>query len=113
MANSEQLRKKRGALRAGVTRALTQLTDLLQQTDPDLSEVSVQVDYLKDRESALSTLDDAILALTDEENLDREVETAQDYSEKISCAIGLTGCPGGAAKTVLKRAPYDKCFGFE
>ncbi|KAH7987782.1 hypothetical protein HPB52_025508 [Rhipicephalus sanguineus] len=40
MANSEQLRKKRGALRAGVTRALTQLTDLLQQTDPDLSEVA-------------------------------------------------------------------------
>ncbi|KAH7943590.1 hypothetical protein HPB52_009381 [Rhipicephalus sanguineus] len=87
MANSDQLRKKRGALRAGVTRALTQLTDLLQQTDPDLSEVSVQVDYLKDRESALSTLDDAILALTDEENLDREVETAQDYSDKISYAI--------------------------
>ncbi|KAH7935337.1 hypothetical protein HPB52_006417 [Rhipicephalus sanguineus] len=87
MANSDQLRKKRGALRAGVTRALTQLTDLLQQTDPDLSEVSVQVDYLKDRESALSTLDDAMLALTDEENLDREVETAQDYSDKISYAI--------------------------
>ncbi|XP_037525616.1 uncharacterized protein LOC119402539 [Rhipicephalus sanguineus] len=87
MANSEQLRKKRGALRAGVTPALTQLTDLLQQTDPDHSEVSVQVDYLKDRESALSTLDDAILALTDEENLDREVETAQDYSDKISYAI--------------------------
>ncbi|KAH7955314.1 hypothetical protein HPB52_000274 [Rhipicephalus sanguineus] len=62
MANSEQLRNKHGVLRAGVTRALTKLTDLLHQTDPDLSEVSVQVDYLKDRDSALSTLDDAILA---------------------------------------------------
>ncbi|KAH7934972.1 hypothetical protein HPB52_024587 [Rhipicephalus sanguineus] len=87
MANSEQLRRKRGALRAGVTRALTQLTHLLQQTDPDLSEVSVQLDYLKDRESALSTVDDAILAFTDEENLRRKVETAQEYSDKVSYAI--------------------------
>ncbi|KAH7983790.1 hypothetical protein HPB52_014359 [Rhipicephalus sanguineus] len=87
MANSDQLRKKRGALRTAVTRALTQLTDLLQQTDPNVSEVSVQLDYLKDRESALSRLDDAILAVTEEDDLDREVETAQDYSDKISYAL--------------------------
>ncbi|KAH7962143.1 hypothetical protein HPB52_014645 [Rhipicephalus sanguineus] len=87
MANSDQLRKKRSALRTGVTRALTQLTDLLQQTDPNISEVSVQLDYLKDRESTLSRLDDAILAVTEEDDLDREVETTQDYSDKISYAL--------------------------
>ncbi|KAH7948229.1 hypothetical protein HPB52_019598 [Rhipicephalus sanguineus] len=53
MANSEQLRKKRGALRAGVTRALTLLTDLLQQPDPDASQISGHMDYLKDKETAL------------------------------------------------------------
>ncbi|KAH8018991.1 hypothetical protein HPB51_015196 [Rhipicephalus microplus] len=87
MANSDQLRRKRGALRAGVMRALTQLTDLLQQTNSYLSEVHVHLDYLKDKELALSRLDDAILSLTGEDDVDREVETAQDYSDKISCAI--------------------------
>ncbi|XP_037503227.1 uncharacterized protein LOC119378052, partial [Rhipicephalus sanguineus] len=87
MVNSDQLRKKRGALRTGVTRALTQLPDLLQQTDLDLSEVSVQLDYLKDRESALPRLADALLAVTDEDNLDSKVETAQVYRDKISYAL--------------------------
>ncbi|KAH7940360.1 hypothetical protein HPB52_023547 [Rhipicephalus sanguineus] len=87
MANSDRLRKKRGALRTGVTRALAQLMDLLQETNPDLSEGSVQLDYLKDEGSALSILDDAVLAGTDEDNLDREVETAQDYSDKVSGAL--------------------------
>ncbi|KAH8026407.1 hypothetical protein HPB51_020391 [Rhipicephalus microplus] len=53
MANSDQLRRKRGALRAGVTRALM---DLLQQTDPDLSEDHVHLDYLKDKEPTVSRL---------------------------------------------------------
>ncbi|KAH7968857.1 hypothetical protein HPB52_011954 [Rhipicephalus sanguineus] len=87
MANSEQLRKKRGALRAGVTRALTLLTDLLQQPDPDASQISGHMDYLKDKETALSQLDDVVLATTDEENLDQEVGTAQEYNEKILYAV--------------------------
>ncbi|KAH7951282.1 hypothetical protein HPB52_007243 [Rhipicephalus sanguineus] len=87
MANPDQLRKKRGALRAGVTRALTLLTDLLQQRDPDASQISGHMDYLKDKETALSQLDDVILATTDEENLDQEVGTAQEYNEKILYAV--------------------------
>ncbi|KAH7963247.1 hypothetical protein HPB52_020256 [Rhipicephalus sanguineus] len=83
MANSDQLRKKRGAIRAGVTRALTLLTDLLQQPDPDASQISGHMDYLKDREKALSQLDDVILATTDEQNLDQEVGMAQEYNENI------------------------------
>ncbi|KAH8040834.1 hypothetical protein HPB51_013004 [Rhipicephalus microplus] len=57
MVNSDQFHRKRGALRAGIMRALTQLSDLLQQMDPDLSEVQV---HLKGKELALSRLDDAI-----------------------------------------------------
>ncbi|XP_037521503.1 uncharacterized protein LOC119398758 [Rhipicephalus sanguineus] len=87
MANPDQLRKKRGALRAGVTRALTLLTDLLQQPDPDASQISGHMDYLKDKETALSHLDDVILETTDEENLDQEVGTAQEYNEKILYAV--------------------------
>ncbi|KAH7981610.1 hypothetical protein HPB52_000214 [Rhipicephalus sanguineus] len=59
---------------AGVTRALTLLTDLLQQPDPDASQISGHMDYLKHKETALSQLDDVILATTDEENLDQEVQ---------------------------------------
>ncbi|XP_037505817.1 uncharacterized protein LOC119382165 [Rhipicephalus sanguineus] len=87
MANSDQLRKKRGAIRAGVTRALTLLTDLLQQPDPDASQISGHMDYLKDREKALSQLDGVILATTDEQNLDQEVGTAQEYNENILYAV--------------------------
>ncbi|KAH7957802.1 hypothetical protein HPB52_022684 [Rhipicephalus sanguineus] len=87
MANSDQLRTKRGAIRAGVTRALTLLTDLLQQPDPDASQISGHMDYLKAKETALSQLDDVILATTDEENLDQEVGTVQEYNEKILYAV--------------------------
>ncbi|KAH7969696.1 hypothetical protein HPB52_021578 [Rhipicephalus sanguineus] len=87
MAISDQLRKKRGAISAGVTRALTLLTDLLQQPDPDASQISGHMDYLKDKETALSQLHDVILATTDEENLDQEVGTAQEYNEKILYAV--------------------------
>ncbi|XP_037518298.1 uncharacterized protein LOC119395079 [Rhipicephalus sanguineus] len=45
------------------------------------------MDYLKDKETALSQLDDVILATTDEENLDQEVGTAQEYNEKILYAV--------------------------
>lgn len=87
MVNLDQLRRKRGVLSAGVTRALTQLTDLLQRADPDLSEVHVHLDYLKDKEPALSRLDDAIIPLTGEDDVDCEDETVQDYSDNISYAI--------------------------
>ncbi|XP_037526429.1 uncharacterized protein LOC119403574 [Rhipicephalus sanguineus] len=83
ITNSDQLSKERGAPGTGVTRPLTQLTDLLQQMDPDLSEVSVELNYLKDKRSTLSRLDDAIVAVTDQDKLGHDVETAQDYSEKI------------------------------
>ncbi|KAH7940220.1 hypothetical protein HPB52_022497 [Rhipicephalus sanguineus] len=45
------------------------------------------MDYLKDKEAALSMLDDVILATTGEEKLDQEVETAHDDNEKIPCAV--------------------------
>ncbi|KAH7943819.1 hypothetical protein HPB52_011837 [Rhipicephalus sanguineus] len=84
MANSDQLRKKRGAIRAGVTRALTLLTDLLQQQDPDASQISGHMDYLKDREEALSQLDDVILATTDEQNLDQGSRNVAGIQRKHS-----------------------------
>ncbi|KAH8021355.1 hypothetical protein HPB51_015502 [Rhipicephalus microplus] len=69
--------------------------DLLQQTAPALSELHVHLDYLKDMELALSRLDDAILPLTGEDDVDREVKTAQNYSDKISYTPSRarsTGC---------------------
>ncbi|KAH7932025.1 hypothetical protein HPB51_029573 [Rhipicephalus microplus] len=43
--------------------------------------------HLQDKEPTLPRLDNAILLLTGEDDLDRKVETAQDYSDKISYAI--------------------------
>ncbi|KAH8036071.1 hypothetical protein HPB51_017123 [Rhipicephalus microplus] len=60
-----------------------------QQTDADLSEVHVHLDYLKDKKPTLSRLGDASLPLAGEDDIDREFKTAQDYSDKASYAINL------------------------
>ncbi|KAH7947313.1 hypothetical protein HPB52_010048 [Rhipicephalus sanguineus] len=87
MVNSDQLRKKRAALRAGLTIALTHLKDLLQQPNPDAFQINVHMDCLKDKEAALTRLDDVVLATTDEGNIDEEVETAHEYNETILYAV--------------------------
>ncbi|KAH8018554.1 hypothetical protein HPB51_008883 [Rhipicephalus microplus] len=87
MANSDHLQKQRGSIRSLVTRALTLLTDLLQQPNPDASQINVHMGYLKDNEAVLSNLDDIILVTTDQEILDHEVGTAQEYNEKILYAV--------------------------
>ncbi|XP_075741915.1 uncharacterized protein LOC142793690 [Rhipicephalus microplus] len=87
MATADHLRKKRSLIRAGVTRAIAMLSDLLQQPDPDASQITGHMDFLKDKEAALSRLDEVILASTDAENLDHEVETADEYNEKILYAV--------------------------
>lgn len=82
--NSDHLRMKCGSVRAGITRALRFLMDLLQQWDPDVSQINDHMDYPKDKEAALLKLDDIILVTTDEEYLDQEVGTKQGCSEKIA-----------------------------
>lgn len=63
------------------------LSDLLQQLNPDASQITGHMGFLKDKEAALSRLDEVILASTDEENLDHEVETADEYNAKIFYAV--------------------------
>ncbi|KAH7986708.1 hypothetical protein HPB52_024793 [Rhipicephalus sanguineus] len=87
MANSDQLCKNCGVLSTGLNRALTQLSGLLQQTYPDFSEVNMQLDSLKDKESALSRLDDVIHAVANEDKLDHETETSKDCNDKTSFAV--------------------------
>ncbi|KAH8025016.1 hypothetical protein HPB51_002912 [Rhipicephalus microplus] len=83
MPNSDHLRKKRGLIRSGVTRALTLLTNLLQQPDSDASHISGHIVYLKDKEAVLSMLNNIILVTTNEDILDQEVGTVPEYSETI------------------------------
>ncbi|KAH8025355.1 hypothetical protein HPB51_007501 [Rhipicephalus microplus] len=87
MATADHLRKKRGLIRAGVTRALAMLPDLLQQPNPDAFQITGHMDFLKDTEARLSRLDEVILASTNEENLDPEVKTADEYNGKIFYAV--------------------------
>ncbi|KAH8031214.1 hypothetical protein HPB51_014050 [Rhipicephalus microplus] len=48
------------------------------------------VDFLKNKEAALSGLDDIILAATDVEDIDHEVEAANEHNEKILYAVSRT-----------------------
>ncbi|KAH8032892.1 hypothetical protein HPB51_003468 [Rhipicephalus microplus] len=86
-ANSDHFRKKRGFIRSGVPRAFALLTNLLQQQDSDASQINGHIDYLKDKEAVLSKLDDIILLNIDEEILDHEVGTAQEYNKKVFYVI--------------------------
>nr|XP_037283850.1 uncharacterized protein LOC119176595 [Rhipicephalus microplus] len=85
MATTDHFRKKRGSTRTGVTREL--LSDLLQQPDSDASQINSHMDFLKDKEAALSRLDDVILVATNKEDMNHEVEAASKYNEKILYAV--------------------------
>nr|XP_037272742.1 uncharacterized protein LOC119164622 [Rhipicephalus microplus] len=54
------------------------------------TEINGYVDFLKNKEAALSGLDDIILAATDVEDIDHEVEAANEHNEKILYAVSRT-----------------------
>ncbi|KAH8041770.1 hypothetical protein HPB51_017892 [Rhipicephalus microplus] len=86
-ANAYHLWKKRSSIRAGVTRALALLSGLLQRLDSDAYQINGHMNFLKDKEAALSRLEDVFLTATDAEDLDHEVEAANKYNKKILYAL--------------------------
>lgn len=81
----DHLRYRRGVIRVAVTRSLSSLDVLLQQ-QPDLSATDLQThfDFLQQKATELHQLDKEIFDAVDDEELENEMTTAQDYEEKIS-----------------------------
>ncbi|KAH8009328.1 hypothetical protein HPB51_014464 [Rhipicephalus microplus] len=68
--------------------SLCWVANVEKQPDPDASQITGHIDFLKEKKAALSRQpDDVILAETDEGNLHHDVETADEYNAKILYAM--------------------------
>ena len=105
MSNEElpRLKKIRGAHRASVTRLITQVEEILRQsTDQNIAKLKQLKDSLNAKLEAISPLDGKILNLTPEDELDYEVQLADETREKISlCTIQIQAALKGAHKNTV------------
>lgn len=82
----ESLRRRRGVLRATVTKKMTALDALLQNPAAPTLEFQTLLDIILDKQRALHELDSQIQAALTEEEFDADVLDAIDYDEQI-CAL--------------------------
>ncbi|XP_077564559.1 uncharacterized protein LOC144180026 [Haemaphysalis longicornis] len=82
----ESLRRRRGFLRATVTKKMTALDALLQNPAAPTLEFQTLLDIILDKQRALHELDSQIQAALTDEEFDADVLDAIDYDERI-CAL--------------------------
>jgi hypothetical protein len=90
MSAAEELTRKkneRKSHRASVTKMIHRVTENLESPSENLLKLRQQQQTLTEKAVILSTLDGDIVKLVPEEELDGEIETADDYREKITLAI--------------------------
>lgn len=80
----EQLRKNRGVVRASVTNTITLLTDELQATVPDASQLNSHVTYLVQKNAEHVSLDKQIFDATDDDACEEKLEAAAECDRKVS-----------------------------
>ncbi|KAG0411887.1 hypothetical protein HPB47_010977 [Ixodes persulcatus] len=77
-------RRTRGIVRSAVTRALTQIDHLLQDENTTELDLRLQLDYLNQKESDLIHLERDIQTSTSDDDLEDELEGAEEYRLRIS-----------------------------
>ncbi|XP_037579208.1 uncharacterized protein LOC119461913 [Dermacentor silvarum] len=87
MASVEKLRKNRGVVRASVTNTITLLTDELQVSVPDASQLNSHVTYLVQKNAELGSLDKQIFDATDDDAYEEKLEAAAECDRKVSYAV--------------------------
>ena len=95
-----RLKRVRGAHRASVSRLITQVEETLAElTDQSIVKLQQLKESLNSKLKAISPLDGKILNLTAEEELDHEVQQADETREKISlCIIKIQAALNGTRK---------------
>ena len=95
-----RLKRVRGAHRASVSRLITQVEETLAElTDQSIVKLQQLKESLNSKLEAISPLDGKILNLTAEEELDHEVQQADETREKISlCIIKIQAALNGTRK---------------
>lgn len=77
-------KKKRSTLRASVTRLISKIEVEIQKTEvTEESEIELFIEQLNDKFESLKLVDSDLEKLLKPEDLDKELESAEDYREKI------------------------------
>lgn len=79
----ERVRRKRGTIRGTTTRLLNQIDGEMTKPDPDMDNLSTFLDMLAVEEESLLGLDSAIEQLTPLDDLENEIETTEDYKQRV------------------------------
>ena len=72
-------RKIRGGHRGSATRTMNTNDTLLAEEEPDLARLAQLKLSLEEKLSTLTRLDSKILDLTEDENVDTEIQAADDF----------------------------------
>ncbi|KAG0414622.1 hypothetical protein HPB47_008220 [Ixodes persulcatus] len=83
----DRLRRTRGVVRSAVTRTISQLDGLIQNPNTTELDLRLPLDYLIQKQTSLADLDRDILTSTTDDDLENEIEGAEDYRTGISHGI--------------------------
>ncbi|XP_071042324.1 uncharacterized protein [Parasteatoda tepidariorum] len=83
--NIELLKKKRTTLRTSVTKLISKIESEIQKNEitDEETEIDLIIEQLNDKFESLKTVDSELENLFKPEDLDKELETAEEYREKI------------------------------
>ncbi|KAH7977035.1 hypothetical protein HPB52_023217 [Rhipicephalus sanguineus] len=87
MASVERLSKYRGVVRARVMQTIMLLTDKLQPSVPDATQVDSHVAYLIQKNVELVNLNKEIFDATDDNAYEKELEASEEHERKVSYAV--------------------------
>jgi len=76
-------RRLRGGHRGSATRTMNTIDALLAEESPDLARLAQLKRSLEEKLSTLTRLDSEILDLTEDENLDAEIQEADEYKDRV------------------------------
>ncbi|KAM7299047.1 hypothetical protein ISCGN_019614 [Ixodes scapularis] len=83
----DRTRRTRGIVHSAVSRTLTQIDNLLQDENTTELDLRLQLDYLLQKESDLIRLDCDIQTSTSDDDLEAELEGAEEYRLRISHSL--------------------------
>ncbi|KAG0429605.1 hypothetical protein HPB47_023431 [Ixodes persulcatus] len=83
----DRLRRTRSVVRSAVTRTISQLDDLIQNPNTTELDLRLPLDYLIQKQTSLDDLDRDIPTSTTDDDLENEIEGAEDYRTGISHGI--------------------------
>lgn len=79
----ERMKKKRKTIRSSTTKLLTHLQEEIGKEEPDCDKLRELLSMLSTKEESLVDLDRDIENETPTDDLEREIESALDYQDRI------------------------------